>query len=432
MSGKIENKKEFRRVAIVGGVRTPFTKSMSHYSKTSNQSMLTAALQQLVKKYHLENQILGDVALGAVMKNAEDWNLARESVMGSGLHPDTPAYDVQRACGTGLETISHIALKIAAGQIEVGIGGGTDTNSDIQGVFAHEFTWKLLEAQKSKSLLGKIRNLLSINFKDLKPRFPAVMEPRTGLSMGQHTEKMVQEWGIGQAEQDQLAYQSHQNGAKAYADGFYQDLVFDFGGLKKDSILRPETSLEKLAKLKPAFDFTGKGTLTAGNSTALTDGASVVLLASEEYAKEHNLPVLAYFSDFQSAAVNYVAGAGLLMAPTIAVAKMLQRNNLKLQDFDFYEIHEAFAGQVLCTLKAWESKDYCKNVLNLDSPLGSIDRSKMNIKGGSLALGHPFAATGGRIVASLAKILSEKGSGRGLISICTAGGMGVAAIIEKP
>lgn len=422
--------KTLRKVAIIGGQRTPFTKSMTHYSRISNKTLLTEALSKLVKKYNLEGKTLGDVSLGAVMKNAEDWNLAREAVLGSGLHPDTPAYDVQRACGTGLETISHIALKIAAGQIEVGIGGGTDTNSDIQGVFPHEFTWKLLEVQKSKTLFGKIKNFLSLNFKDLSPKFPAVMEPRTGLSMGQHTEKMVQEWGVKQREQDELAFISHQNAAKAYNEGFYNDLVFEFKDLKQDSILRADTTVEKLAKLKPAFDFSGKGTLTAGNSTALTDGASVVLLASEEYAKKNNLPVLAYFSDFQVAAVNFVEGAGLLMAPTVAVSQMLKRNNLNLQDFDFYEIHEAFAGQVICTLKAWESEDYCKKVLGRNEPMGKIDRNKMNVKGGSLALGHPFAATGGRIVASLSKIISQNGKGRGLISICTAGGMGVTAIIE--
>ncbi|PWU14163.1 MAG: acetyl-CoA C-acyltransferase [Bdellovibrio sp.] len=423
----------FRRVAIIGGQRTPFTKSMTHYSRTSNKALLTESLNRLVDKFGLANKTLGDVALGAVMKNAEDWNLARECVLGSGLHADTPAYDVQRACGTGLETISHIALKIAAGQIEAGIGGGADTNSDIQGVLSHDFTWKLLEAQKSKTAFAKIKNLFSINFKDLKPKFPAVIEPRTGLSMGQHAEKMVQEWRISQRDQDELALMSHTNGASAYNEGFYQDLVFEFKGLKTDAILRPDTTIEKLSKLKPAFDFTGKGTLTAGNSTALTDGASVVLLASEDYAKKHNLPILAYFADFQSAAVNFVAGAGLLMAPTIAVNQLLLRNRLELQDFDYYEIHEAFAGQVLCTLAAWESAEYCSKILGRSEPLGTIDRTKMNIKGGSLALGHPFAATGGRLVGSLAKMLSKtKGQGgRGLISICTAGGMGVAAILES-
>ena len=420
-----------RKVAIVGGVRTPFVKSMSHYSGKSNKDLVTAALRELVKKFNLENKILGDVALGAVMKNAEDWNLSRETVLQSGLHPQTPGYDVQRACGTGMETISQIALKIAAGQMDVGIGGGVDTNSDIQATLPHEYTWTLLEAQRAKSLPARMMAFLKMRPSYLKPQFPVVKEPRTGKSMGDHTELMVQEWNISQGEQDQLAFESHQKGAKAYDAGFYDDLVVEFNGLKKDSILRPDTTLEKLKKLKPAFDFSGKGTLTAGNSTALTDGASVVLLASEDYAKKNNLPILAYFVDYQSAAVNFVKGEGLLMAPTIAVSELLKRNNLKLQDFDFFEIHEAFAGQVLCTLKAWESADYCKRVLGRDSAMGSIDRSKLNVNGSSLALGHPFAATGGRIVATLAKLLNQKSSGRGLISICTAGGMGVCAIIEK-
>lgn len=423
--------KTFRKVAIVGGIRLPFTKSMTTYQRYSNKDLVTAALKGLVKKYNLENKLIDEVALGAVMKNAEDWNMTREAVLGSGLDKKTPGYDVQRACGTGLETISQIALKIAAGQIESGIAGGVDTNSDIQGAMPHSLTWKLLEAQSQKSSLNKILHLLKIGPRDLVPKFPAVKEPRTGLSMGEHTELMVKEWKISRQDQDQLSFESHQKAAKAYHDNFYTDLVHEFAGLKKDSIVRADTSIEKLAKLKPAFDKSELGTLTAGNSTALTDGAAVVLLASVDEANKNGWPILAYFSDFASAAVDFTNGEGLLMAPTMAVYKLLKKNNCKLQDFDFYEIHEAFAGQVLCTLKAWDDANYCKNVLGSSHVLGKIDRAKMNVVGGSLALGHPFAATGGRIVASLAKLLDQKGSGRGLISICTAGGMGVAGIIEK-
>jgi acetyl-CoA C-acetyltransferase len=421
-----------RPVAIIAGSRTPFTRSFTNYQKTTNKDLMIATLQNLVNKTKLNNVRLGDVATGAVMKNAEDWNMTRESVLKSGLHPHTPGYDVQRACGTGLETAAHIALKIASGQIESGIAGGTDTNSDVMGVFSHEFSWLMMELQKAKSLGDKLKVLTKMKPQFLKPLFPVVMEPQTGLSMGQHTELMVQEWGITQKEQDQLAYESHQNAAKAYAEGFFDDLVFEYKGLKKDTILRPDTTLEKLAKLKPAFDFTGKGTLTAGNSTALTDGASAVLLGSEDFADKHKLPILAYFVDAEYSAVDFVKGEGLLMAPTFAVSRLLDRNGLTLQDFDFVEIHEAFAGQVLCTLKAWESEKYCVEKLGRKEAMGSIDRAKLNVNGSSLALGHPFAATGGRIVASLAKMLAKKGSGRGLISICTAGGMGVAAIIERP
>lgn len=420
-----------RPVAIIAGSRTPFTKSFSHFTKTTNLELMTATLKDLVKKTKLEGVQLGDVATGAVMKNAEDWNMTREAVLKSGLHPHTPAYDVQRACGTGLETAAQIALKIASGQIESGIAGGTDTNSDIQGVFSHKFSWLMMDLQKAKSLPEKLKIIAQINPKLLLPIFPAVKEPQTGLSMGEHTELMVKEWKVTQAEQDQLAFESHQKAARAYENNFHQDLLFEFKGLKKDSLLRPDTSLEKLAKLKPAFDFTGKGTLTAGNSTALTDGASAVLFGSEDFADKHKLPILAYFVDAEYSAVDFVKGEGLLMAPTFAVKRLLERNNLTLEDFDFYEIHEAFAGQVLCTLKAWESADYCKK-MGLNKAMGSIDRTKLNVNGGSLALGHPFAATGGRIIASLAKTLAQKGKGRGLISICTAGGMGVAAIIERP
>ncbi|MEK2687514.1 acetyl-CoA C-acetyltransferase [Bdellovibrio sp. GT3] len=423
--------KQMRPIAILAGSRTPFTKSQTNYVRTSNQEMMTAVMQDLVNKTNIRGVRLGDVSTGAVMKNAADWNMTRESVLSSGLDPHTPGYDVQRACGTGLETAWQIGLKIAAGQIESGIAGGTDTNSDIQGVLPHEFTWKMMDAQKEKTLLGRLGKFAKLSINDIKPKFPVVVEPRTGLSMGQHTELMVKEWHISQEEQDKLALASHQNAAKAWDAGFFKDLVFDFKGLKKDTLVRGDTTLEKLAKLKPAFDKTGTGTLTAGNSTALTDGASAVLLGSEDFAKKHDLPVLAYLTDAEVAAVDYVGGEGLLMAPTYAVARMLERNGLTLQDFDFYEIHEAFAGQVLCTLKAWESEEYCRTKLGLGKALGSIDRSKLNINGGSLALGHPFAATGGRILVSLAKMLSQKGSGRGLISICTAGGMGVTAIVER-
>ncbi|MGE0632149.1 MAG: acetyl-CoA C-acetyltransferase [Pseudobdellovibrionaceae bacterium] len=428
---KLSRSPSARPVAIVGGIRTPFVKSFSQYSRVSNQELMTTSLKQLVQKYNLRGQILGEVALGAVMKNASDFNLSRESLLDSGLDPHTPGYDLTRACGTSLEAAAQIALKISAGQIESGIAGGTDTNSDIQGVFSKKFSHLMLDLNKAKSVGQKLQILLKISPTDFAPQFPTVAEPRTGKSMGQHCELMVQEWQISQREQDELALVSHKNAAKAYEDGFYKDLVFEFKGLQKDPLVRGDTSIEKLSKLKPAFDFSGKGTLTAGNSTPLTDGSSAVLLTSEEYAQRKNLPILAYFIDAQSAAVDFVGGEGLLMAPTIAVSEMLKRNGITLQDFDFYEIHEAFAGQALCTLKAWESANYCKEKLGRSQAMGSIDRSKLNIKGGSVALGHPFAATGTRILASLAKMINDRGSGRGLISVCTAGGMGVAAIIEK-
>jgi len=423
--------KTMRKVAIIGGVRTPFVKSFTKYQRTTNQELLTATLQNLVKKFNLQGKELGDVAMGALITHSSDWNLTREAVLGCGLAPTTPGYNVQRACGTGLETSLQIALKIAASQIEVGIAGGSDTNSDVPVSFRREFGWKLIDLKSQVSLVDKLKSAIRFSWKDVAPQILGVSEPRTGQSMGDHCEQMVKEWQISRTDQDQLAFESHKKASDAYDSGFYDDMVVEFRGVKKDSVVRKETSLEKLTKLKPAFDRSEKGTLTAGNSTPLTDGASAVLLASESYAKEHGLPVLAYFVDAEVAAVDFVGGEGLLMAPTVAVSQLLKRNHLTLQDFDFYEIHEAFAGQVLCTLKAWESAEYCKNRLGRNEAMGSIDRAKLNVKGGSVALGHPFAATGGRIVASLAKILNEKGKGRGLISICTAGGMGVAAIIEK-
>lgn len=420
-----------RKVAIISGSRTPFVKSMANYQGASNYDLLSAAFNDLVAKNKLEGKVLGDVIAGTVMNHPFDWNLTREVVLGSKLSPETPGLNIQRACGTGLEAANLVALKIATGQMESGIAGGSDTNSDIPLIGQRKLTHWLIKLQNAKTFPEKLKVLTSFNPTLLKPQVPAVKEPRTGLSMGEHTELMVKEWKISREDQDQLAYESHQKAAKAFDEGFHDDLIVTFRSLSKDTITRKETSLEKLAKLRPAFDKSDKGTLTAGNSTPLTDGASVVLLGSEEWARENKLEVAAYFKDCEVSAVDFVGGAGLLMAPTVAVSRLLARNNLSLQDFDFYEIHEAFAGQVLCTLKAWEDADYCKRVLKRDKPMGSIDRSRMNIKGGSLALGHPFAATGGRIIATAAKILKEKGQGRILISICTAGGMGVAAIIER-
>lgn len=419
-----------RPVYIAGSARTPFVKSRTIYANITTQALMTAALEALVDKMQLQGQILGDVGLGAVINSSFNWNLARECVLGTTLNPHTPAYNLQRACGTSLETVLQLALKISNYQIDNGIAGGVDTNSDLPVMLRRALAQKLLALHEAKSLADKLKVIATMRPGDFKPAFPSVYEPRTGLSMGEHCEKMVKEWKISREDQDALALISHQNGVRAYNEHFYDDMVFEFQGLKRDGTLRADTSLEKLAKLKPAFDFSGTGTLTAGNSSPLTDGAAAVYLTTAEKAKEMNHTLLARFIDAQVAAVDFVHGEGLLMAPTIAVSELLKRNNLQLQDFDIYEIHEAFAGQVLCTLKAWESADYCQRVLHRDQALGSIDRSKMNLKGGSVALGHPFAATGARIVGSLAKMLHERGKGRGLISICTAGGMGVAAIME--
>jgi acetyl-CoA C-acetyltransferase len=421
---------KIKPVYIVGGLRTPFVKSMTFYNDVTEQDLMTASLKAVVSRFGLAGKVVGDGAIGATIKSSLDWDFGRECILGSGVHPYTPGYAVQRACGSSLETTLQIAHKIALNMMDVGIAGGVDTNSDLPIVAPRSLAHKLLKLHYAKTVVDKAKIFFSLRPADLKLKAPSVKEPRTGLSMGEHCEKMVKEWKITREEQDQLAMESHQKAAQAYADGFYDDLIFEFQGLKKDSILRPDTTMEKLAKLKPAFDFTGAGTLTAGNSTPLSDGSSAVLLASEEEVKKNNWTPLARFVDAQVAAIDFVAGDGLLMAPTIAVSKLLERQGLTLQDFDFYEIHEAFAGQVLCTLKAWESAEYCQRVLQRDKPMGSINRKKLNVKGGSLAIGHPFAATGTRIVASLAKILHENKKGRGLISICTAGGMGVVAILE--
>ncbi|HBO4655969.1 TPA: acetyl-CoA C-acetyltransferase [Pseudomonas aeruginosa] len=423
---------QLRRVAIVGGNRIPFARSNTVYATASNQEMLTSALEGLVERYNLHGERLGEVVAGAVLKHSRDFNLTRECVLGSRLAPETPAYDIQQACGTGLEAAILVANKIALGQIDSGIAGGVDTTSDAP-IGVNEGLRKiLLEANRGKSNLDKLKSLLKIRPRHVVPAIPRNGEPRTGLSMGESCELMAQTWQIPRDEQDRLAFESHHKLAAAYEEGWQNDLMTLFRGLTRDQNLRPDIDLEKIGTLKPVFERGSRGTLTAANSTPLTDGASVVLLASEEWAKARGLPILAYFKDGEAAAVNFVdRQEGLLMAPVYAVPRLLARNGLSLQDFDYYEIHEAFAAQVLCTLKAWEDPEYCKTRLGLDQPLGSIDRSKLNVKGSSLAAGHPFAATGGRIVANLAKLLSLAEQGRGLISICAAGGQGVTAIIER-
>lgn len=425
-----------RPIAVLGGVRIPFCRMNTEYMRLGNLEMLGASIKALVDRYNLKNEILGDVAAGAVMKHSRDWSMTREAVLGSGLHPHTPAHNLDRACGTSLSTTIELGTRIAVGELDSAIAAGVDSASDVPIVFGRHYQQILLDLNRARTFGQRLKAISRWRPSDLKPHFPAVSESRTGLSMGQHCELMAKEWKLTQKEQDELAYSSHMKAAAAWKEGFYQDLVIPFNGADRDNNVRADTTLEKLAKLKPVFDKTSGGTLTAGNSTPLTDGASAVLLASDAWAKSHGIPVQAYLTHFAVAAVDFssissIYREGLLMAPTYAVPKMLDAAGLKLQDFDFYEIHEAFAAQVLCTLKAWESEDYCRTRLGRKAALGSIDRSKLNVKGGSVALGHPFGATGGRIVAGLAKLLAQKGKGRGLISICTGGGMGVTAILER-
>jgi len=423
-----------RRVAIIGGMRIPFARANTAYAELGNFEMLSATLKALVDKFNLKGELVGEVAAGAIIKHSRDWNLAREATLESGLDPHTPAYDLQRACGTSLTTVAQLAHRIALGEIDSGIAGGADSASDIPLSYGRGLQRIVLESAQARSFGARLKPWLALRPGHLKPAYSGAGEPRTGLTMGQHCELMAKEWGITREEQDELAYASHAKAAAAWMGGFYNDLVVPYGGLIVDNNLRPDTSVAKLGQLRPAFD-RREGTLTAGNSTPLTDGAACVLLASEDWARSRGLPILAYFAHYASAAVDFAGlkgeREGLLMGPTYAVSQMLDRARLALQDFTHYEIHEAFAAQVLCNLKAWQSADYCRARLGRAEPLGAIDRQKMNLKGGSVALGHPFAATGARIVAGLAKQLHEHGAGRGLISICTAGGMGVSAILER-
>lgn len=420
-----------RRVAVVGATRIPFCRAGAHYADIGNIDMLTGTLSALVDRHGLAGQRLGDVAAGAVIKHSRDWNLAREATLGSGLSPDTPAYDLQRACATSLEAALQIGHKIALGEIEVGIAAGADSISDAPIVHTDAFARIVKRSHAAKTLGQRLAPWFGLRPSHLEPQAPGVVEPRTGLSMGEHCELMAKTWKLTQRDQDELALVSHQNAAAAWESGFYDDLVVPFHGARRDGFVRADSTLEKLSTLRPAFDKNG-GTLTAGNSTPLTDGAAAVLLASEDWARDNGSEPWAFVTYGEVAAVDFVSGReGLLMAPAYAVPRMLARAGLSLQDFDYYEIHEAFAAQVLCTLKAWESDEYCRERLGLERALGSIDRAKLNVKGGSVALGHPFGATGARVLANAAKLLREHGPGRVLVSVCTGGGMGVTAIVEK-
>jgi acetyl-CoA C-acetyltransferase len=422
---------DLRRIALVGGSRIPFCRSNTVFANKTNMDMLSAAIQGLVDRFALDGVQPDEVIAGAVTTHSKDWNLAREAVLSTSLSPLTPGITLQQACGTSLQAAMMIGAKIAAGQIECGIAAGTDTTSDPPITFGRKFSQRLVKMGAARSGKQRLQAFKGFRPSELKPVLPANGEPRTGLSMGQHCERMAREWGISREAQDLLAVDSHLNAAAAYDAGFFDEIVAPWGGVSRDNNMRPDSSVEKLAGLRTVFSKADDATLTAGNSTPLTDGAAAVLLASEDWAREKGLPVQAYITASRTSAIDFVNDEGLLMAPTVAVSEMLSMNGLSLQDFDFYEIHEAFAAQVLCSLAAWESEAYCRDRLGLDGALGTIDREKLNVKGSSLAVGHPFAATGARILGTLGQILEENGGGRGLISVCTAGGMGVAAILER-
>ena len=422
---------QLRRIAVIGGSRIPFCRSNTSYSEKSNMDMLSASLQGLADRFDLHGKQFDEVIAGAVTTHSKDWNLAREALLSTTLSPLTPGITLQQACGTSLQAALMIGAKIASGQIECGIAAGTDTTSDPPITFGKKFSSRLVKAGAARSGKQRMRAFKGFSPSELKPVLPANGEPRTGLSMGQHCERMAREWQIAREDQDRLAMESHVKAETAYNAGFFDETVTPWSGVSRDNNIRGDSTLEKLSTLRTVFSKADDATLTAGNSTPLTDGAASVLLASEEWAKENKLPVQAWLTAGRTSAVDYINDEGLLMAPTVAVAEMLQRTGLSLQDFDFYEIHEAFAAQVLCTLAAWESEDYCRDRLGLDAALGSIDRDKLNVTGSSLAVGHPFAATGARIIGNLGQILQNAGKGRGLISVCTAGGMGVAAIMER-
>jgi len=423
---------QLRRIAVIGGSRIPFCRSNTVYFEKTNMDLLAAALQGLVDRFDLHGVKIDEVSAGAVTTHSRDWNLAREALQSTTLSPLTPGITMQQACATSLQGALLLGAKIASGQIDCAIAAGTDTTSDFPVTYGPKFSRRVAKLGKARSMQQRIAAFKGFSPAELKPVVPGNAEARTQLSMGQHCDRMAREWNISREDQDRLAMQSHHNAAKAWDEGFFDEIVQPWGGVSRDNNIRPESSMEKLGSLRTVFSTGGKPTMTAGNSTPLTDGAAAVLLASEDWARERDLPVQAFITAGRTAAVDYVHDEGLLMAPTVAVAEMLQRANLALQDFDHYEIHEAFAAQVLCTLKAWESEAYCRDRLGLDQALGSIDRDKMNIKGGSVAIGHPFAATGARILGTLSELLVQDGAGRGLISVCTAGGMGVCAIVERP
>ena len=423
---------QLRKIAVIGGSRIPFCRSNTVYFEKTNMDLLSAALQGLVDRFDLHGVKIDELAAGAVTTHSRDWNLAREALQSTTLSPLTPGITMQQACATSLQGALMLGAKIATGQIDCAIAAGTDTTSDFPVTYGPKFSRRIAKLGKARSMQQRMAAFKGFSPGELKPVVPGNAEPRTGLSMGQHCDRMAREWGVSREDQDRLAMESHHKAAKAWEEGFFDDIVAPWGGVSRDNNVRPESSMEKLGSLRTVFSTGGTPTMTAGNSTPLTDGAAAVLLASEDWARERGLPIQAYITAGRTASVDYVNDEGLLMAPTVAVAEMLQHAGIGLQDFDHYEIHEAFAAQVLCTLKAWESEDYCRDRLGLDGPLGSIAPEKMNVKGGSVAIGHPFAATGARILGTLSELLEKEGGGRGLISVCTAGGMGVSAIVERP
>ena len=423
---------ELKRVAIVGSARIPFARGGTAYVEESNLSMLATTIAGLADKYGLKGEKVDEVVAGAVINHSRDFNIAREALLDAGLSPRTPGTTMQIACGTSLQAALVLAGKIASGQIESGIAAGADSVSDSPIVFGPKFQHRLLNANAAKTAGQKLKAFKGFSFGELAPVAPSVNEPRTGLSMGQHCELMAREWDIGREEQDALAVASHRHAAMAYGEGFHDDLLVPCAGLVRDNNVRADANMEKMATLKPAFDKkSGLGTLTAGNSTPLTDGAAAVLLASEDWAKARGLPILAYLTTGRVAGNDFAHGEGLLMAPTIAVSEMLDRAGIGFGDMDYFELHEAFAAQVLCTLKAWEDAAFCRDVLGRETVMGEIDPARINIKGSSLAYGHPFAATGARILGLTAKLLAGEAGKKALISVCTAGGMGVAALVES-
>ncbi|MFQ6023958.1 MAG: acetyl-CoA C-acyltransferase [Acidiferrobacterales bacterium] len=410
------------RVAVIGGARTPFAKAGTVFKKYSALQLGVHAVNGLLEKQDLDPQSVDELVYGIVIADPRLPHFAREVNFSSRLPPSVRALTVTDNCITGTSAITAIYDSIVAGRAEVGIAGGVESMSNTALIFNESASRIFLEAAAAKSFGGRLTQFLKLRPWHFKPRAPAIAEPSTGLSMGEHTELMVKEWRVSREEQDEFAYRSHMKAHAATEDGRLKAEIHPLDGIDHDPLIRSDTTVEKLAKLPPAFDRSPSGTITAGNSSPLTDGAASVLLMSEERARQDGRQPLAFIKAFQYVGID--PKDGLLMGPGIAVPRLLRKAGLTLAEIDIIEMHEAFAGQIACNLRAWEQGWK-------EPAIGKVDPEKVNPLGSSIAVGHPFAATGARIVTTLANEMKRRDARYALISICGAGATASAMILER-
>jgi acetyl-CoA acetyltransferase family protein len=410
------------RVAVIGGTRTPFAKAGTAFKRHSALDLAVHAVNGLMEKQELDPQAVDELVFGILLVDPRIPHLAREVVLASRLPAKVRALTITDNCITSLSGAALIADSILAGRAEVGIAGGVESLSNMPLLFNRRASRIFLDGASAKSLSQKMKLYLKLRPRDLTPKLPGIREPSTGLSMGEHCELMVKEWQIPRREQDQIAYRSHMNAHAATQDGRLRAEIHPLDGVDHDLLVRPATSIERLAKLAPVFDLSPAGTITAGNSSPLTDGATSVLLMSEARARREGRQPLAFIKAFEIASID--PEDGLLMGPGLAVPRVLRKAGLRLSDIDIVEMHEAFGGQIACNLRAWQQGWK-------EPAIGTVDLDKLNPLGSSIAVGHPFGATGARIITTLANEMKRRDARYGLISICGAGATAGAMILER-